>query len=144
MSTNVSDECCQSFWSVNKCDIYGIYLDDYTMLMNGNNSTLFSTALSSEPHEVPSIHLSLSTSGSISHHWSRRLLLYCRFQTPWEMSESSNLEHFGWEFRTHWCIPNLVTWVPFRACWDKIPEILSQNPMFGVKITSDISRSRRR
>ena len=30
-------------------------LGDYTMLMNGNNSTLFSTALSSEPHEVPSI-----------------------------------------------------------------------------------------
>ena len=35
--------------------------------------------------------------------------MYCRFQTLWEMSEGSNLEHFGWEFGTHSCIPKLVT-----------------------------------
>jgi len=55
MSTNVSDECYQSFEVSTSVTFMELTLGDYTMLMNGNNSTLFSTALSSEPHEVPSI-----------------------------------------------------------------------------------------
>ena len=72
--------------------------------------------------------------------------VFSRFETLLEMSESSNLEHLG-GILEHMgiCVSQTKSLKGplLRIMVDKIADILSKNPVLVLKITWDISRSRR-
>ena len=64
--------------------------------------------------------------------------VFSRFETLLEMSESSNLEHLGGNLEHMGiCVSQIKSLKGplLRIMVDKITDTLSQNPIFGLKIT---------
>ena len=141
---NIVNHKCQQVWQFWNKHLMVLYKTDEWQFQH--------TVLNSLKFWVPwgvLNHLSLSKSVSISHHWSRRLVVV-------------GLKHSGKCLKVPiWNIWVGVIWnrwafvcpklshkkvLLFASCMpvDKITHILSQNQIFWLKITWDIFRSRPR